>query len=170
MCVTLAVFTDCESCTRPTSTNAGSMKADECGLTRGTCFIARRLELHAVAGLLWISWSVLGGADFSVVVFFAIFFFFEHTRPAASMRPPCLIYLSTSNEVRPRERSDEGRLLPVGKKPLHTGVRTGCYHLIGLSVCVCACVTLNSSFLLIARAVRGRFAQTRDLWKRASMG
>ena len=28
------------------------------------------------------------------------FFFFEHTRPAASMRPPCLIYLSTSIEGR----------------------------------------------------------------------
>ena len=135
VCVTFVDFTGCESSTRPISTNPGSMESGEYGLTRGTCFIAYRFELHAVAGLLWISWSVLGGADFSVVVFFAIFFFFEHTRPAASMRPPCLIYLSTSNEVRPRERSDQGRLLPVGKKPLHTGVRTGCHYLISLSVC-----------------------------------
>ena len=30
------------------------------------------------------------------------FFSFERTRPAASMRPPCLVYLSTSNEARPR--------------------------------------------------------------------
>ena len=30
------------------------------------------------------------------------------------------------------------------------------------------CVTLNSSFLLTARAVRGRFPQTRHLWKRVS--
>ena len=54
------------------------------------------------------------------------------------------------------------------KEPLHTGVRTGCHYLISLSVCTC--VTLNSSFLLIATAVRGRFPQTRYLWKRTSMG
>ena len=113
VCVTFVVFTDCESCTRPISTNLGSMEAGECGLTRGTCFLACRLELDAVAGLLWISWCVLGGADFSVFFFFD-FFFFERTRPAASMRPPCLIYLYTS-----------------------TGVPTGCHYFISLSVCVC---------------------------------
>ena len=64
VCVTYVVFTDCESCTRPIFTNPGSMEAGECGLTRGTCFAARRLELVAVAGLLWMSWCVLGGADF----------------------------------------------------------------------------------------------------------
>ena len=31
--------------------------------------------------------------------FFRFFFFFERTRPAASMRPPCLIYLSISDEA-----------------------------------------------------------------------
>ena len=67
------VFTDCESCTRPISTNPGSMEAGEYGLTRGTCFMASRLELHTVAGLLWISWCVLGGADFSVIFFFRFF-------------------------------------------------------------------------------------------------
>ena len=82
------------------------MEAGEYGLTRGTCFVARRLEVIAVVGLLWISWFVLGAAGFRV---FFSFFFFEHTRPAASMRPPCLIYLSTS-----------------------TGVRTGCHYLISL--------------------------------------
>ena len=96
LCVTFVVFTDRESCTRPISTNSGSMEAGEYGLTRGTCFLACGLELDAVAGLLWISWCVLGGADFSVNFFFR-FFFFERTRPAASMRPPCLIYLSTSS-------------------------------------------------------------------------
>ena len=77
------------------------MEAGEYGLTRGTCFVARH-EVIAVAGLLWISWYVLGGADF--FVFLYIFYsFFERTRPAASMRPPCLIYLYTSNnEARPR--------------------------------------------------------------------
>ena len=67
------------------------MEASEYGLTRGTCFVKSRLEVVAIAGLLWISWCFLGGADFSC------FFFFERTRPAASIRPPCLIYLSTSN-------------------------------------------------------------------------
>ena len=84
------------------------MEAGECGLTRGTCFAARRLELVAVAGRLWIS-CVLGGADF-FVFFFPDFFSFERTRPAASIRPPCLIYLYTS-----------------------TGVRTDCNYLISLS-------------------------------------
>ena len=40
----------------------------EYGLTRGTCFVARRLEVVAVAGLLWISWCV------SSVVGFRFFF------------------------------------------------------------------------------------------------
>ena len=51
---------------RPISTNPGSMEAGEYGLTRGTCFVARRLELVAVAGLLWISGCVLGAVDFFV--------------------------------------------------------------------------------------------------------
>ena len=72
------------------------MEAGEHGLTHGTCFVARRLEVVAVAGLLWIPWSVLSAAGFRGIFHF---FFFEGTRPAASMRPPCLIYLSTSNEA-----------------------------------------------------------------------
>ena len=46
---------------RPISTSPGSMEAGQYGLTRETCFLACRLELDAVAGLLWISWCVLGG-------------------------------------------------------------------------------------------------------------
>ena len=121
VCVTFVVFTDCDSCTRPISTNRGSMEAGEYALTRGTCFLACRLELDAVAGLLWISWCVLSGADFSGGGF--DFFSFKRTRPAASMRPPCLIRLCTSNEARPRERSDRGRFLPKAKKPLHNETR-----------------------------------------------
>ena len=88
------------------------MEDGECGVTRGTCFLACCLDVDAVAGLLWISWCVMGGADFFSAFFF-FFFFFERIRPAASMRPPCLIYLSTI-----------------------TGVRTGCHYLISLSVCL----------------------------------
>ena len=119
MCVTFVVFTDCESCRRSISANPGSMEAGEYGLTRVTCFLACRLKLDAVAGLLWISWCVLNGGAGFFRFFFPIFFFlFERTRPAASMTPPCLIYLSTSNEARPRERSDRGRFLPLGHKCL----------------------------------------------------
>ena len=53
--IEFVVFTDCESCARPISTNAVSMEAGEYGLTRGTWFFARRLEVVAVAGLLWLS-------------------------------------------------------------------------------------------------------------------
>ena len=38
-----------------------------------------------------VGWDFFGG--------FSRFFFLEHTRPAARMRPSCLIYLFTSNMV-----------------------------------------------------------------------
>ena len=74
VCETSVFFTDCKSCTRPISAIPGSMEAGEYGLTRGTCFLACGLELDAIAGLLWISWCVLGGADFFSVFFFPNFF------------------------------------------------------------------------------------------------
>ena len=46
------------------------MEAAEYGLTCEGCFIARRLEVVAVARLLWISWCVSGAAHF---VFFRFF-------------------------------------------------------------------------------------------------
>ena len=62
----------------PISTNPGStsMEADEYGLTRGKCFVARRLEVIAVAGLLWMSWCVFGAAGCR---FFSFFFLRTHT-------------------------------------------------------------------------------------------
>ena len=50
------------------------MEADEYGLTHETCLVARSLEVIAVAGLLRISWCVLGGAGF-----FRVFFLRTHT-------------------------------------------------------------------------------------------
>ena len=55
------------------------MEAGEYGLTRGAFFAARHLELVAVAGLLWLSWCVLGGADFFVFVFSFFFTLQTHT-------------------------------------------------------------------------------------------
>ena len=81
-CVTFVAFEDCESCMRPISTNPGSMEAGEYGLTRGTCFIACRLQLDAVAGLLWISWCVFVGGRFFRVFFFNRFCFFLRTHTA----------------------------------------------------------------------------------------
>ena len=69
------------------------MEAGEYGLARETCFVACRVEVVAVAGLLRISLCVSDEADFFD------FFFFERARPAPSMRPPCLIYLSTSTRM-----------------------------------------------------------------------
>ena len=43
------------------------MEAGEYRLTREACLVARRLEVVAVAGLLWISWCVLGGAGFRFI-------------------------------------------------------------------------------------------------------
>ena len=94
VCATFWEFTDCESYTRPISTNPGSMEAGEYWLTRGTCLVACRLEVVVVAGLLWMSWCVLGAAGFRF--FYFPFFFLERIRPAPSMRPPCFIYLLTS--------------------------------------------------------------------------
>ena len=111
VCVTFVLFIDCESCTRPISTNPGSMEAGEYGLTRGTCFYACRLELDAVAALLWISWSVLGGADFSEICFFRFFFFLRtHAACCKCEAASCLIYLSTSNLVVYNDPSTEALL------------------------------------------------------------
>ena len=69
--VTFVVCNDCEICMRLSYTNPGSMEVGEYGLTRGTCFVVSRLEVAVVAGLLWISWFVRGGADLSCVFFFS---------------------------------------------------------------------------------------------------
>ena len=96
VCVTFIVFTDCESCTRPISTNPASMEAGEYGRTRGTWFsraVSRWSRSPGCCGFR----GVFGwGAFFLVFFFFRYFFFSERTRPAASTRPPCLIYLSNS--------------------------------------------------------------------------
>ena len=62
----------------PTSTAPGPMEAHEHGLMRGMCFVACRLEVVAVAGLLWISWCVLGATEFRVC-FFRFFSLRTHT-------------------------------------------------------------------------------------------
>ena len=85
---------------------------EECqyGLPSGACFTARRLEVVAVAGLLWIYFVVCFLVSGGISFFFR-FLYFERTRPTASTRQPCLVYLSTG-----------------------TGVRTGGHYSNGLSV------------------------------------
>ena len=85
VCETFVVFTDCESCTRPIAINPGSVEAREYGLTRGTCFVACHLEVVLVAGLLWISWCVLGAAGF-FRVFFPPFFFSSNAHDLLQVR------------------------------------------------------------------------------------
>ena len=62
-------FTYCESCTRPMTTHPGCTEAGEYGLTRETCSVACRLQVVAVAGLLWIPWCVSGAAGFRAYLF-----------------------------------------------------------------------------------------------------
>ena len=69
VCVTFVLFTDCDSCTRPISTNPVSMEAGEHGLTRGTCFFARRLEVVTCCGFRGVFWVRC------FFVFFPDFFF-----------------------------------------------------------------------------------------------
>ena len=52
------------------------MEAGEYGLKRGTCVVARRLEVVTVAGLLWISWCFWVRQDF---VFLFVLFLRTHT-------------------------------------------------------------------------------------------
>ena len=54
------------------------METREYGLTRETRFVARRLEVVAVAGLLRISWCVLCTAGFISCFFFVFFFLRTH--------------------------------------------------------------------------------------------
>ena len=93
----------------------------------------------AVTGLLRAPCCVFGWGGISLFLFLR-FFFFEHTRPAASTRPRFASF--TSLVVMTQGRRSEATE-SVGafraKKPLHTGVRTGCHCLICLSVCVCVC-------------------------------
>ena len=77
MCnIFFVVFTDCDSRARPISANPESTEANEYGLTRGTCFVARCIEVVAVAGLLWISRVFSVRRDF---VFCLVFFLRTHT-------------------------------------------------------------------------------------------
>jgi len=69
-CVPFVIFTDYQGYANPTSTNLGSMEAVGGGPTPGTCFIARRVEVVPVAGLLLISWCVSGEPDFSLFFLF----------------------------------------------------------------------------------------------------
>ena len=87
------VFTHVCIQARPISTNTRYME-EEFGyrLPSGTCFTARRVEVVAVAGLLWIYFVPY---FFSIwwILFFFRFLYFERTRPTASTRQPYLMYL-----------------------------------------------------------------------------
>ena len=61
------------------------MEAGEYGLTRGMCVVESCLEVVAVAGLLWISRCVLGGANF-----FRVFFFSSNAHEADFHKPRIL--------------------------------------------------------------------------------
>ena len=74
---TFTVFAHRESCKRPILTNPGSPESSEYGLTRETCFVVRRLEVVAVAGMLWIHGVFWVRRDFDNC-FFVPFFSNKH--------------------------------------------------------------------------------------------
>ena len=135
-CATFVVFADCKGCTRPVPTNPGPMEAGEYGVMCGTCFVASRLEVVAIAGLPWISWCVLGAAGFRGCFF--VVFSFERTHPAASMRPPCLFYLSASNEA----------FFVSGKKASSYRGAYSVHFLISPCNCLSFCLSVCMSFCL----------------------
>ena len=123
------------------------MEVGEYGLTRGTCFLACRLELDAVVGLLWISGCVPRLADYSVFFVFDLFFLRTHTGWCMYEATSCLLYVSTGTEARPKERSDRGRFVPIGKKD---SSYRGVYRvpLFNWSVCPSVCLSVCVSVCL----------------------
>ena len=111
--VTFVVFTDCEL-HEAGFHKPSTMDVDKYGLTRGACFEAHLLDMIVVAGLLWISSCVLCAAGFFRALFLNLHLSFERTWPAASMRPPCLIYLSTSTNC-------ESCTTPISTNPTSMG-------------------------------------------------
>ena len=101
----------------------------------------------------------MGGAGF-FRVFFSDFFFFERTRPAASMRPPLASFTSLlvyDNEEQTSERSDDVSpylMVSCGQVPVRKfpeRLPTRCLYLIKLVFppwCVCWCVLVCASTLV----------------------
>ena len=108
------VFADCDSWTRPISTNRGSMEAHEYGLTRRTCFIARRVEVVAVAGLLWISWCGLDAAGLFRV--FQVFTFSNSCTTAGCERPRAVSVDSMKGLRQPANLPTENSSPPIPTK------------------------------------------------------
>ena len=82
---------------RSISTKPGCMEeACEYGLTRGTCFVARRLKVVVVAGLLWI-YSVLCCFSFwwDFVFFRSFSFLRAHSACGKYKATSCFIYRSS---------------------------------------------------------------------------
>ena len=94
---------------RPISTNPGSMEEErEHGLTRGTCFTARRLQVVAVAGLLWIHFVVCYRCGGGFSCFFFVFFT-SNAHVLLQVRVHLASYTSLL-EIRPAR--------PLSKRPL----------------------------------------------------
>ena len=89
--IEFVVFTDCESCTRPISTNSGYMEAGEYWLTRGTCFrTSSRGGRGHRAAVDFVVCSGCGGIQFSSFFFSC---FFHRTHPACCKYDAALPHL-----------------------------------------------------------------------------
>ena len=99
VCVTFVVFTDCKSCRRPIFHKPriyGSVRvwANAWDVFRRAPSRGGRGRQAAVDFVVCFGCSSI----YFVCFFFLVLFFLERTRPAAKMRTPCLIYLSTTND------------------------------------------------------------------------
>ena len=122
------------------------MEEGEYGLTRRTCFAARRLELVAVAGLLSISWCALGAARLH---FFVSFVFFLRTHTACCRYEVPLPHL-------PLYQYRGAYRVPLMNLSVCLAVR--------LSVCLSVCLSFCLSVCLCMCNVR-RFYWLRELYE-----
>ena len=113
MCMcNIVFFTGCEICTRPISTNPGSMDAGEYGLKRvgrvSSQAVSRWSRSAGCCGFRGVFWV---RRDF---VFFPPVFFLRMRTACCKYEVALPHYLSTSSEARPRERSGRGHFFVPG--------------------------------------------------------
>ena len=114
---------------------------EECehGLPSGTCLPARRLEVVAVAGLLWIYFVVCFLVSRGISFFFVFFTSIAHGLLQVRGNRASGTFLLVMRQGRGSEATET--VFKGEKKPHHTGVRARCHYLIFLSVCVRAFVS-----------------------------
>ena len=97
---------------------------------------------------------------------------FGARRISSSNQSVCVyVTFVVSNKVMPREQRDRDLFFNAGVFCFSGYLYRGAYRVPLFNSSVCLSLYVKRWWLLLVeRAVRGRLPQTRDLWKRASMG